>query len=388
MPRSRRPRRPQPRRPQPLRRGPTSTLRAGPGEFAAALPDLLGFPPTESLVLLCLGGGDRPDRRLGLNLRVDLLPAEVDAEVAPQVVAPLGRVRPAGVLLFVVTADPDDQVAAGPPDPLGPGAPRSDAGARPTVPDLPRRALVRAVVDELTALGVPTVDAVLVRDGRWWSYADVDPATGAGPGTPLDPGGSRLAGLAALRGEVVDADRDAVVARAWPSRPPSAELVHACTRADAQLEVRLLRGASLPDVVDEEWAAVRAAVDAHLPGSRSALPDDEVARVAVSLTLVPVRDRVLTLASGEDDDLTAAVEALGADLNARLPDELAAVPALLLGFTAWVRGAGVLAVAALERSMACEPTTMGELLLQAVRGGAEPAVLRAAMLGPADADAA
>jgi hypothetical protein len=385
MSNSRRPRRPPAR---PRRREPESVLRAGPAEFAAALPELLGFPPVESLVLLFLGGGDRPDRRMSLTLRLDLLPAEHDAEVARQVVARAEALRPWGALVFVVSEDPDDQVVLVRPDPWRGTPPRTDVLDRPTVPDLPRRSLVHAVIEELSTLGAQTVDAVLVRDGRWWSYPDVVPATGAGLGTPLDPDTSRLTGIAALRGEVVDPDRDAVVARAWPTRPTSAELAHVCRRADAALDVRIARGASLEELVDEGWSAVRRAVAACAPGSRAQLGDDELARVGVALTLVPVRDRALALTAGDDDDLLAAAESLWADLNARLPDELAAVPALLLGLSAWLRGAGVLAVAALERSLVCEPTSMAELVLQAVVANTEPQVLRAVLTDPEDLRAA
>ncbi|MCO7219308.1 DUF4192 domain-containing protein [Klenkia sp. PcliD-1-E] len=387
MSRPRRPRRPAAPRPA-RRRAPASVLRAGPAEFAAALPELLGFPPVESLVVVCLGGVGRPDRRVSLHVRLDLLAAEHDREVARRVVAHLRRLRPAGALLFVVTENPDDQVSSIRPDHRQPARPRADATARPTVPDLPRRGLVQQLVEELAALGTATVDALLVRGGRWWSYPDVEPATGAGPGTPLDVAGSRLTGVAALHGDVVDADRDAVVARAWPTAPVSAELELACVRVDAQWDVRLRRGGDVSELVEEGWAAVRAAVDAYAPGSRTTPAVEDLALVGVALALVPVRDRALALAAGEDDDLRAAVEAMGADLNARLPGELAAVPALLLGVTAWQRGAGVLAVAAVERSLWCEPTSMGELLLQAMRANAEPAVLRAAMADPEHAGAA
>lgn len=378
----RRPRRPAAR---PRRREAESVLRAGPAEFAAALPELLGFPPVESLVLLFLGGGDRPDRRMSLTLRLDLLPAERDAEVAREVVGSAAELRPWGALVFVVTADPDDQVLLVPPDPWRETPSRTDVLDRPTVPDLPRRSLVHAVIEELSTLGTQTVDAVLVRDGRWWSYPDVAPATGAGPGTPLDPEASRLTGIAAMRGEVVDPNRDAVVARAWPTQPTSAELAHVCRRADAALDVRIARGAPLEELVEEGWKVVRRAVAACVPGSRMTPTDEELAQVGVALTLVPVRDRALALTAGDDDDLLAAAEALWAELNARLPDELAAVPALLLGLSAWLRGAGVLAVAALERSLYCEPTSMAELVLQAVVAGTEPAVLRAVLTGPEDA---
>jgi hypothetical protein len=360
-------------------------LRAGPAEFAAALPELLGFPPVESLVLLFLGGGGRPDRRMSLTLRLDLLAAEHDREVAREVVAKAAALSPWGALVFVVSEDTDDQVAAVQPDPWREALPRAGARERPTVPDLPRRALVHAVVEELSALGTQTVDAVLVRAGRWWSYPDVVPATGAGEGTPLDPGASRLTGIAALGGEVVDPDRGAVVGRAWPTRPTSAELALVCRRRDAELDVAIARGARLDELADEGWSVVLRALAACAPGSRTTLTDDEVAEVGVALTLVPVRDRALILTVGDDDDLQAAAEGLWTQLNDRLPTELAAVPALLLGLAVWLRGAGVLAVAALERSVWCSPTSMADLVLQAVLANTEPAVLRTLLGDPEEA---
>ncbi|MEI4272663.1 DUF4192 domain-containing protein [Klenkia sp. LSe6-5] len=370
--------------PRPRRREPESVLRGRAEEFAAALPELLGFPPVESLVLLFLGGDGRPDRRMSLTLRLDLPPAEHDREVAHQVVARAAALRPAGALLFVVTEDPDVQVDVVAPDPWRDTPPRVDSAERPTVPDLPRRPLVHAVIEELSAHGTQTVDAVLVRDGRWWSYPDVAPATGAGAGTALDPAASRLTGIAALLGEVVDPDRDAVVARAWPTRPTSAELTLLCRRADAQLDVRIARGATLDELTDEGWAVVSEAVGAHIPGARTPMTDADLARVGVALTLVTVRDRALSLCAGDDDDLLAAAEALWTELNDRLPEELAPVPAMLLGLSAWLRGAGVLAVAALERSRHCGHDAMAELLLQAVAANTEPAVLRALLADPED----
>ncbi len=370
---------------RPRRREPRSVLRAGPAEFAASLPELLGFPPVESLVLLLLGGGDRPDRRLSLTLRLDLLPAEHDVEVAGQVVARVQALRPWGALVFVVSADPDDEVVLLRPEPARGATP---AHRHPGPADRARPAAA--------AVGGTRSSTSWRRWGRrrWtpcWSATAGGGATptwtrrpARGPGTPLDPDSSRLTGIAALTGDVVDPDRDAVVARAWPTWPASAELAQLCLRADAELDVRIARGAALGELVDEGWGSVLQAVRACVPGTRTALPDRQLAQVAVALTLVPVRDLALALAAGDDEDLTAAAEALWVELNARVPVELAAVPALLLGLAAWLRGAGVLAVAALERSLCCGPTPMAELVLQAVAANTEPAVLRAVLTNPED----
>ncbi len=51
------------------------------------------------------------------------------------------------------------------------------------------------------------------------------------------------------------------------------------------------------------------------------------------------------------------------------------------------RGSGVLAVAALERSLACGAHAMAEMLLQAVLANIPPDVLRAIMRAPEDVGA-
>ncbi|WP_082523408.1 DUF4192 domain-containing protein [Geodermatophilus sp. Leaf369] len=389
MSRTRRPRhqrRPTPARTRP-RREPETVLRGGPHEFAAALPEILGFPPRESLVLICLGGAGRPPRRMSLDLRVDLADPRHDRLLAAEVLSPVSRMAPlpAAALVFVVTEDPDDRVASIRPDPWRTPVPDPDAGG---LPDLPRRALVHACIEELSALGIETVDAVLVRADRWWSYPDVDPVTGAGPGEPLDHEGSRLTGMAALRGTVVAADRAAVVGQAWPRTPVTRHMETACLWADSEVGDLVDAGVAGPEIVDRCWAAVRDALAAHAPGTRAALTDDAAAAVGIALQLVPVRDRALALVAAAEDDETAAAQALWTDLNARLPAELAGVPALLLGCTAWLQGSGVLAVAALERSCAVDPTPMGEMLLQLLAAGTPPDVLRGLMCDPEDAEVA
>ncbi len=295
---------------------------------------------------------------------------------------------PSAALVFLVTQDPDDLVAAVRADPWHSEEPRPEAVRGPEVPDLPRRPLVHACIQQLAELGVATVDAVLVRDDRWWSYPDVDPRTGAGPGDPLDPHGSRLAGLAALSGHVVETDREAVVARAWPTAPVTRHMETACLWADSELGDRVPADGDVAAVLETCWVTVRDAVAAYAPGSRAALSDDAAAAVGIALQLVPVRDRALALVAGADDDSTAAAEALWTDLNARLPADLAGVAALLLGYTAWLRGSGVLAVAALERSLAVAPSSMAQLLLEAVSARTPPDVLRDLMADPEDAEVA
>ena len=114
------------------------------GALAAALPHLLGFRPTESLVVVSLRG---EPARLGLTARVDLPPPEHRASLARGLARSVLTDRPGSVVLLVVSEDDD--------------------GA-----ELPHRALLHEAVLAFSALRVPVGDALLVRRGR----------RGAGPG--------------------------------------------------------------------------------------------------------------------------------------------------------------------------------------------------------------
>ncbi|SCX59883.1 protein of unknown function [Klenkia marina] len=395
MPSARRSRRPRPRpappRPEPRPRA--GVLRGRAEEFAAALPEVLGFRPVESLVVLCFGGGGRRPKELVFTVRLDLVDVEHDEDLVAAVRDQVRRIQPLPrrAMFFVVTEDADDQVEAVAADPWRVVPHRPDADVRPLLPDLPRRALVHTFVEAFDGLGIGTHDALLVRGGRWWSYPDVDPLTGAAAGQPLDVEGSRLTGVAALNGQVVETDRAAAAARAWPTAPPTIAVLGACQRAEDALVTRLGDG-DLDGVVADYRTVVDDALRAHEPGSRVALTPDALAAVAAGLLLVPVRDHALAMTAAPVHDdrgeaAAAAAEILWTELVTRLPDDLAGVPALLMGTAAWLRGSGVLAVSALERSLVCEPTPMAEMLLDAVRANTPPAVLRAVLTAPGDGGA-
>ena len=65
------------------------------------------------------------------------------------------------------------------------------------------------------------------------------------------------------------------------------------------------------------------------------------------------------------------------DLLRRAPEELAAAPAALLGFAAWLSGDGALAWCAVERCLAADPDYgLAGLLTQALAGAVPPSVWR------------
>jgi Domain of unknown function (DUF4192) len=132
-----------------------------PAEVIAMIPYLLGFTPTDSLVVVALVG---PRSRLGPCLRLDLPHSDGDGVAqARYLVEVLIEHRFAPVILVAFTAD----------------ASRADAVVRPL-----RRGLAWHRI---------TVCEALRADGRrWWSYTCHNPACCSPEGTPYDANSSRV----------------------------------------------------------------------------------------------------------------------------------------------------------------------------------------------------
>ena len=344
---------------------PPLTVRlSDPGDVAAALPHLIGFRPRESLVAVSLRGGT--GRTLGLTARVDLPATDHRRPVLDGVVRPLLTDRPDAVLLLVVS---DDDDVAG-----------------PQAPELPHRPLVHEAVLAFDRAGVAVREALLVRQGRWWSYDCARTCCAPGAGTPLPPEESPLAAAGVLTGRVVESDRAALVRRLAPVGSRAAEgMARACDEVGDELARRTAQ-LGWDAVTEEAWAAVLAALDAVGPGSVQGLADREVARLAWGLRDVDLRDRALVLALGPS---AAAAEWIWTELVRRAPTPLDAAPATLLAVTAWVRGDGALANVALDRALASEPTySFAVLLRSALDACVPPAEIRRLIrqaCGPSDA---
>ncbi|WP_369138963.1 DUF4192 domain-containing protein [Modestobacter versicolor] len=336
---------------------------SGRGDVAAALPQLIGFRPRESLVVVALRGAT--GLRVGLTARVDLPAAEHRGPVLRELVRSLLTDGPAAVLLLVVSESDDD--AAVPPAP----------GSAGPVAELPHRPLVHDAVLAFDAAGVAVREAVLVRRGRWWSYDCARGCCAPDVGTPLPGGTSPLAAAAALGGQVVEDDRAALVRRIAPvGFLAAAGMAQACDQVGDDLARRTAE-LGWDEVAEEGWAAVLAAVEAAGPardGGGQRLSDREVARLAWGLRDVDLRDRALALALG---DSAAAAESVWVDLTRRAPAPLDAAPATLLAVTAWVRGDGALANVALARALDSEPGyTFAVLLRSALDACVPPARIR------------
>jgi hypothetical protein len=367
----------------PLDEIPAVRLGTGP-DLAAALPQLLGFVPSESLVLVALTGS--PAARVGVTLRVDLPdPADAPA-LAAAAVARLGHEPPAAVVALVVTEAPDVQDGDDPGDLLDRRLHDLDPVGlrllRTAGLDLPGRPVVHAVAGALAAAGVPLLAASLVRAGRCWDYDCAEPCCDPGAGQLLPGGTTELAAAAVVRGQVVAADRAELVARLAPVAGPAAVAGGRACAGVGAVQADALHRHGWEALADRSWQLVRDAVaDA---GSRAPRPltDEDVARLGWALTDLEVRDQAMGLSTGPTGP---PAEALWTELVRRLPPPLDAAPATLLAATAWARGDGTTAGIALDRALGSQPTyALARLLDHGLAAGLPPAAVRDLLTRAAD----
>ena len=332
-----------------------------PGEVVASLPQLLGFRPEESVVIVGLGGPS--GGRVGLTVRADIPPPMHAAPLATALARGVATDEPAGVLVALVSEAPDEPGYDGE---LG----------------LPHRDLVHALVVALADEGIPVRDAFLVRCGRWWSYDCPHPCCAPGAGTPLPEGVTELAAASVVTGQVVARDRAELEARIAPSGDRAgAAMAAALLTVTTDCSIRALEVGE-DDMADESWTAVRDAVERFRPGLQgSRLTDTEIVRVCWGLLDGTVRDRALQLALSDEP---AVVEALWAECTRRAPAPLDAVPATLLAVGVWLRGDGAMANVALERALDSDPAYgFARLLRDALAACVRPELLRAMLTAAA-----
>src|SRR3954470_19477898 len=140
---------------------------SGPPDVVAAVPYVVGFQPVESLVVIALKG---PRQEVLHTLRVDLCDiAEVIRRRLPEqpvhphgIAATLKRNGAEAALLVVLTelsAKPDEVLTG--------------------------RELILDLLEELSEVDIPVREAMLVQDGRWFSYLCDNPDCCPPGGTPV-----------------------------------------------------------------------------------------------------------------------------------------------------------------------------------------------------------
>lgn len=320
-----------------------------PGELALVIPELLGYWPQQSLLVVSLG---EPRGRVGLVQRIDLppphfalRPAEAD-EVLHRVVHD-GGTR-AVVVVFTEESDCD--------------------GA------LPRAAVVEALADAALRAGVELVEAICVRSGRWWCYTCTSCPTA---GTPLEVSAdaesvSLVAVERALAGRAVFGSRDELAASIAPAAPSE----HWAQRLGAAAE----RGLAGAWDGEPAWRLAmleryRAAMDA-LADPRHQLTETELCDLVVGLADLRLRDCVLA----EVLDRAAALQQLLELLCRHALPPFDAPVCALLAWVSHVRGDGTLAVIAAERALADDPLySAAHLVLDALEAAVAPELMRSSI---------
>jgi hypothetical protein len=237
-----------------------------PGAFAAAVPALVGFYPTDSLVAVFLGGG-----QVIVTMRLDL-PEDL-SEVAEYVASTGTRVEADEVILVVCCTKVEG--------------------------DLPRREGLDGIVTACTGANVIVKDAMLIDQGRYWSYLCPSVECCPPEGT-LIPEDTTVEAERVGHGLPAVADsRDAVVQRYMP-RPDLAPNAGVREHAESILLVPLEERAR------QVWDEVRMLAASPVP--EDAATDLMRSRIQVAFSSVIVRDYVLVRVAVSEQDTEALVD--------------------------------------------------------------------------------
>lgn len=294
-----------------------------PDEVTAVIPHMLGFAPTESLVVMPMGAG-LPVARIDLPRTAEGRAMAVEALLNP----------------YLRNAGPDAKVALVAFTDSGQAA--EDAS--------------RQIGQEMTAHGLPVVFRLWVTEQTW-----TDLGTGRGGERTLEAQ-TRMAALFVADGRRTPAEsRDALRSGFAGDPGPVA----------AELPVAMARSNPLP--AERAWVAERIGVFER-DGNR--LSDADIARLLVAVQRVEIRDEALMRMSRDN---SPQHRALWSDVTSRAPEEVRTPAATLAGFSAWLNGDGAGAWTALDQIPA--PPTDDRLSGEA--GGARGTYALAGMLAQA-----
>jgi hypothetical protein len=312
-----------------------------PAGLLAVIPYLLGFTPSDSLVVI---GSGRSAGRVQVALRYDL-PNPPDSKAAAEIAAHATAVL-AGQRLTSAAA-----VGYGPGPLVTP------------VADAMRQAASQA--------GVTLRDVLRVQDGRYWSYLCTEPSCCPAEGVPFDAVSHPAARFLAGTGLPVLPSRAALAATIDPVSGSVADEMAEATRRAERAASRLSARVGPQALDGPGLAAVRAAIGVYRGGG-SITPAIGHAWLALALTRLRIRDDAW---ARMDPAHCGAHRRLWTDLVRRAQRGYVAAPACLLAVTAWQGGDGALASIALDRALADTPGySMALLLRSAFDAGAPPSV--------------
>ena len=321
----------------------------GPADVLSSVPHLLGFHPSESLVIMCLSG---PRRRQRLIMRVDLPEAADEALMAVELAERVAHGGADSVVIICYTTSPD------------------------AVGKLPGARLVEQLAELLADRDIEVYDAYLARGTRWWSYVCTDSRCCPQAGTELPGEMSSAAGALAAEavwsGSAAMPDRAALVASIEPD--PAAVAAASLAMLD-----EIDGGAEAQWSTDASWSPAEVV---ELAGSlltryregHPGLSGAQAARLRAGLRDVRVRDEIATWGL---DPAPETLLSLLTDLVRACPDQDAAPACTLLAWVAYLGGNGPLANVALDRALDAEADySMALLLDDALAAQLPPAAIR------------
>jgi Domain of unknown function (DUF4192) len=351
-----------------------------PSSLVASCAPLLGFEPADCVVALVLGV---PERSGPVLVRMDLgAPEGAAARARGLATSIAGTGGHSAELVAFVTA----------PDAI----PRDD---------LPSAPLLDALGGALRDRGIAVAASISTNGSRWWSHGCHDRGCCL-RSEPLDP-----AVLTQIRAEYAYAGFAPL-----PSRADLAARVAADPGRSSQVAAALLSGQ--PPTRVERWRDTQIAFLTELvvppsqagatggtlsagpgglsgagssgPGTGHRVTVARTARAVRALRDVPVRDtlllRLIRAEDGPPDGWRRTIEVLCEVVRAA-PDGFVAPAATLLALTAWMRGDGALANAALDRAQSDDPAYhLADLARAVIARGMDPAVWRDGMSGLTEAE--
>ena len=309
------------------------TLRAsGPAEIVQLVPYLLGFHPSESLVLLALRG-----RRIVVSVRYDLgAPLEM-LQPWCQAAMKAGADR----VVSLIYAEGID------------GSP------------LPHRELSEQLRDLFESHALDEVDAIAVSDGRWWSYRCGDARCCPAEGTPIDANGA-VAASAVTEGMVALPSRESLESELEVDEMAADRvLTEMVTLMAAELE-----GPEPNERVGraEDWAQVRAFVRGARKGAD--VTYEQAARVLCALSDRSVRDAAIGYLVGRPEP---EVQEGWRQLTRMAPEERRAAPATLYAMWCYASGSGARTNVGIDVALAADPNyAMALILLDLQSAGINP----------------
>lgn len=311
-----------------------------PGDLIAAIPALLGFYPTRSIVLICLGG--QSGKQIGPLIRHDMLPHGISEDDMHRMMAALSEriaaMHEVASIRSVLCLFVDDWPS--------------------TLHDVIASSLGLELGDWGIALGgalwTPSVAA-----GQPWRALGGDPRKGK----VSDPAVSPVTTAQVVAGHQIFASRDGLAETLAPAS--------VADTVPVALSVQSFGPVPTPEDEFETILVAAACVDL---GDK--LEPDVVAKISNSLSNEHklVRDAALALAA---TSFANAAEQLWTLLARLLPADRRAEPLAMLGHSAYLRGDGALACVAFTEALKSNPRhVLAGMLDDALQRGIAPDLIR------------